>query len=330
MTRARSQLIDLDSTTYYHCISRCVRRAFLWGEDHLTGKDFSHRKQWVIHRLGELNQLFAIDVCAYAIMSNHYHVVLRVNTHKANQWTNEEVITRWSKLFSLPVLITRYLTGLCSDAEIHVVQDIIDKWRQRLMDISWFMRTLNEHLARKANKEDNCKGRFWEGRFKSQALLDEAAVLTCMSYVDLNPIRAGLAKTLEDSDFTSIQHRIRQWSSQAQKKTVDDASIDLLPLNGQPDPHDQAFTFSQQDYFQLVDWAGRVIREDKKGYIPAQVPPLLAKLNMEPEHYLQQMKPTNVKLCDYCVLGRFDRLKNYARKHSKQFIRNALPIRGLA
>jgi hypothetical protein len=120
-----------------------------------------------------------------------------------------EVVERWGQLFRLPMLIERWRNGSAGGAENAVAQEIIALWRSRLHDLSWFMRSLNEHLARLANAEDGCTGRFWEGRFKSQALLDEVGLLTAMAYVDLNPIRAGIAPLPEDSDFTSIQARIR-------------------------------------------------------------------------------------------------------------------------
>jgi REP element-mobilizing transposase RayT len=215
MTRARNQIISLETTPYYHCISRCVRRAFLWGEDSLTGKNYEHRKVWVTSRLRELAGIFAIDICAYAVMSNHYHLVLRVDQQKAKAWTSEQIAAQWGKLHKITLLVNRYLRNqITSQAESIEAKKCIETWRERLTDISWFMRSLNEHLARQANEEDGCTGRFWEGRFKSQALLDEAAVLTCMSYVDLNPIRAAMAETPEESDFTSIQQRIRQHTRQ--------------------------------------------------------------------------------------------------------------------
>jgi len=157
-----AKLISLDDTPYYHCVCRCVRRAFLWGTDHFTGRDFSHRKQWAVARLNELQAIFASDIRAYAVMSNHYHVVPHVDGDRAKQWSNEEVIARWTQLFSLPVLVERYICGQStSEAEADKAQAVISQWRERLYDISWFMRALNEYLARRANQEDRCKGRFW-------------------------------------------------------------------------------------------------------------------------------------------------------------------------
>ena len=95
-----------------------------------------------------------------------------MNKETTENWTERDVIERWQQLCKLPSLVERYATGKTeSSAETEVAQNIIQTWRDRLMDISWYMRMLNEYLARKANAEDNCKGRFWEGRFKSQALL---------------------------------------------------------------------------------------------------------------------------------------------------------------
>ena len=199
------------------CISRCVRRAFLCGMDKYSGNNFDHRKQWILDRVKHLSAAFAIDVCAYAIMSNHFHLVLHIDDERSQKWTVEEVIARWTQVYKGPDLVCRYITGEeLSKGELDGLYKLVEVWRARLSDLSWFMRCLNELIARLANAEENCTGRFWEGRFRSQALLDEAAVVSCMAYVDLNPVRAGLCETLEDSEFTSIQHRL-QLFGQTQK-----------------------------------------------------------------------------------------------------------------
>ncbi len=319
MTRARRELISLEETPYYHCISRCVRRAFLWGEDHLTGKNYEHRKAWVVERLSKLAGIFAIDICAYAILSNHYHLVLRINKDKAMGWDHGEIIEHWDRLFSLPPLILNYQRGgLQTKAEILVAEDLIGQWRSRLMDISWLMQALNEFLARRANREDGCTGRFWEGRFKSQALLDDAAVLTCMSYVDLNPIRAGMAETPETSEFTSIEQRIREWD---QKSSEQKTSPSLMALVKQDeDEHQNAIGFCSSDYLELVDWAGRIMREDKRGYIPGDIPPILTRLGLEPEGYLLHVKTPREK-APPLVMGPVHRIRRLAERLNQCFLK---------
>ena len=212
MTRPRTSLISLADTPWYHLVNRCVRRAFLCGQDAATGSNFEHRRGWIETRIRELASVFTIDVAAYAVMSNHYHVVLRVDAQRAQGLSDDEVLRRWTQLFTGPVLVQRYvvpaLREAMGQAERDKVREFADTYRQRLTDVSWFMRVLNETIARQANAEDGCTGRFWEGRFKSQALLDEQALLAAMAYVDLNPIRAGMVHTLQGSAHTSIAARL--------------------------------------------------------------------------------------------------------------------------
>ena len=210
MTKPRTQLVSLEDTSFYHCTVRCVRRAYLCGDDHDSGRNFGHRKQWLVSRLRFLSYVYAIDLCAYAVMSNHYHVVMHVDQARAQAWSDEEVVESVGCSCITVPLVDRWLAdrSAMGQAERDKATEMINEWRERLCSLSWFMRGVNETIARMANKEDACTGRFWEGRFKSQALLDEAALLTCMTYVDLNPIRAGMETTAEDSDFTSIQQRL--------------------------------------------------------------------------------------------------------------------------
>lgn len=207
MTKPRDRQVSLEDTPFYHCYVRCVRQAYLCGEDRDSGKNYDHRKQWVVSRLRFLSYVYAIDICAYAVMSNHYHVVLHVDKARAEGWSAEEVAERWMQLFDGNMLVKRWLKEPESldKASLDAVFEVIETWRERLTNISWFMRNMNEKIARLANAEDGVKGRFWDGRFKSQALLDEVALLSCMAYVDLNPVRAAMVDDLESSDFTSIQ-----------------------------------------------------------------------------------------------------------------------------
>ncbi|MCX2983437.1 transposase [Halieaceae bacterium IMCC14734] len=295
MTTPRRTQISLDDTPYYHCISRCVRRAFLCGKDRYSGQDFSHRRQWLLDRIKQVAAAFAVDIAAYAIMNNHYHLVLRVDRKQAQSWTDHEVIERWCTLFRGPLLVQGYLCGeALSAAEGETVSAIAGVWRKRLMDISWYMRCLNEYVARQANREDGCTGRFWEGRFKAQALLDDRAVLSCMAYVDLNPVRAGLAQGLTDSDFTSIQERLwelsdRQQRAQEPEVDVHTSTASLLPFTGAQAGAGMGtqLPVTLRAYIELVDWTGRVVRADKRGAIARDAPPALRALQLDSDQWLE-------------------------------------------
>ncbi|MFT6188452.1 MAG: REP element-mobilizing transposase RayT [Oleispira sp.] len=290
MPKPRKTLIAVESTPYYHCVARCVRRAFLCGVDTLTGQNYEHRRAWLEDRLLELPKVFAIDIAAYAIMSNHYHVILHINTDRAKSWSDYEVVERWHQLFNGTVLSQKYLKneGDLSKVEMLVFQKTIDEWRSRLLDISWFMRILNEAVAREANAEDGCTGRFWEGRFKSQALLDEAALMACMAYVDLNPIRAKMATTPEQSDHTSIKKRCEKAVESSNPNHVNQQEKSLYPFVGNPKQgQPEGIQMKLSDYLELVDSTGRVLRKDKRGAISASAEKILDRLDVDEDQWLE-------------------------------------------
>ncbi len=307
MPRPRKRLVSLDDTPYYHCISRCVRRAFLCGVDRHSGKNFEHRRQWIVDRILLLSSVFTIDVCAYAVMSNHYHVVLHVDRERARELSPREFARRWLRLFSWPPGVQCWLKdGVLSAAEQRQVEQWLELAQRRLSDISWFMRCLNEPIARMANAEDRCTGRFWEGRFKSQALLDDAALLQCMTYVDLNPIRAGLAKTPEGSDFTSIQRRLQTPSEHG-----------LMPF-GADARELRSIPSSTASYLELVDWSGRVVVAGKRGAIPSDTPPIMERLRFDPVKFARYLRTRPETLPN--ALGPISSLRRMAKSFGLKFI----------
>jgi REP element-mobilizing transposase RayT len=278
MPKPRSQQISLSDTPYYHICSRTVRKAFLCGVDKETGVSYKHRRSWIEKRIFQLSQVFTMDICAHAVMHNHLHLVLHVDSEQVKNWTTLDVLSRWHKLFKGTLLTRKYqreqaLTKL----ETAMVEETAQVYKQRLIDISWFMRALNEPIARQANKEDKCTGHFWEGRFKSQALLDEGALLSCMVYVDLNPVRAGIAPTPEQSS----QLRIKAALMGEQPTT-------LLPFIGnEHQEKTSGICFNLKDYLALVDETGRVIREDKRGAIDTKTTNILSRLHISDESWLK-------------------------------------------
>jgi len=341
MPLPRCRLVSLEATPYYHVISRCVRRQFLCGVDRLTGRDFSHRRGWIRKRIFELQRIFAVEICAYAVMSNHLHLVVRMDQDRALQWSDREVAERWLKLFGGNPLVRSFLAGseALSAAQQAVVDQEIGKYRARLFDLSWFMRCLNEPIARQANAEDNVTGRFWEGRFKSQALLDEAAVIAAMAYVDLNPIRAAMAETPELSDFTSIQQRIVEQDSALADhphSTEDRVPEDLAQAIGRLMPFsnpqhvasDRSLPYSFEDYLELVDWSGRAIIAGKRGRIADAQPPILDRLRINEGQFLRFVRRHEAPRF-HGAIGALDRLREVAAQLGKRFLKGQAAARCL-
>ena len=314
MPTSRSNQVDLSVTPYYHCIARCVRRAFLCGKDSYSGQNFEHRRDWVRERLRFLAGVFAIDICAYAVMSNHLHVVLHVDEERAGRWADPDIVERYCKLY--PMAKADY--ELLPPAQKRVKRET---WRARLCNLSWMMRGLNEYIARRANKEDAVTGRFWEGRFKSQALLDEQGLLTCMAYVDLNPVRAGLARTLEKSDFTSIQERLEDLANKRRNHRKQTAPSALVPFASQLTEScttvELEATF--EAYVELLEWTGRAVSKGKRGKITGPAPKLLMEHGVSAERWVQALADHRIGAVAF--LGSVENVQALATKRGKGWLR---------
>ncbi|PAY20587.1 hypothetical protein CKO51_05665 [Rhodopirellula sp. SM50] len=223
----RSEQVAVDEVSIVHAVQRCVRRAFLAGVDRATGKDYGFRREWIRRRLEALASVFGVDVLSYAVMSNHMHLMLRNRPDVVAAWTDQEVAIRWLKVF--PGRRIEEHLGEPTENDVQMLvsdRERLAEVRRRLSDISWFMRSLSEPIARMANRQDECTGRFWEGRFKLQRITDEAGLLACAMYVDLNPVRAALAESPDQSVHTSGYDRIKG----EQGQEIDSAAFDLVPI----------------------------------------------------------------------------------------------------
>ncbi len=309
MTIARSHLIDQSRTGCYHVISRCVRRGYLCGDQ------WEHRREWIERAVRNQAGVFAVEILAYAVMSNHFHLVMKMKPELAQRWSAREVAERWCQLFPLK---DGDGAPLPPDPRFLEAKTADDAWiaerRDRLGSLSWFMKLMKERIARRANVDDGCTGHFWEGRFTSVSLLDQAAVIACMAYVDLNPIRAAMADRPERSERTSVRERIedrqelraRDHLVGAEGGAVDPTSTPavaptlplttwLAPLRACVPWSDEAARLcpcpiSSDDYLELVDQTGRIVRSGKRGAIPAHLAPILERLDVDLERWLSAME----------------------------------------
>lgn len=337
MTMARKTVVNDGESGVYHCISRCVRRAFLCGLDPYSQKDYEHRRVWIRDRIVELSGIYGVEVLSYAVMSNHLHLVVQTLPERVESWDAEVVVRRWLRLYP----VERDGFGRAVEPSDALVREwcgdasVVKRCRERLGSLSWFMRSLNEPIARRANREDDCRGHFWEGRFKCQRLVDEGAVLACMVYVDLNPVRAGMAQTPEGSEFTSVYDRIA--ARQAQVKLREEADrkadaqffeeqrarsrgADWLGGFAKADGGEDRFVDVDLDkYLELLDWTGRCVKEGKKGAIPVDLLPVLERLELDTQEWVENVQRFGGLFSR--IAGKAEQVMAFARQVGQKWLR---------
>lgn len=349
--QARGEVMDPAQIQVFHCIHRCVRRAFLCGKDPYSGVCYEHRRHWIRKRLEFLASIFAIDCLTYTVLSNHLHVVLRSRPDVVRGWSDEEVARRWLRLFP----VRREQDGSPAEPSQQEIDSIVAdseklaERRRRLSDISWWMRCTAENIARLSNREDNVKGHFWECRYKAQHLLDEAAVLACAAYVDLNPIRAALAESVEASQFSGAKDRLDDVRSRDTRTQMSDHEWERsqhCPYSGWMSPieidestdstesleskhgrraSDRGFIpMSVLAYLELLDWTGREIRRGKRGSIPAHLAPLLTRLGLDLSRWCDLVLKFGRSFKR--VIGRVENLRTEAARRGQQWLQSPISL----
>jgi hypothetical protein len=305
----RSDVFDPETIGVYHCFNRIVRRSFLWGFDPYTGRDYCHRRDWFYQRLRYLAAHFAIDVLGYAVLSNHYHLVLRNRPDQVQKWSDRQVVAAWLRICPRCSRKPDGTGGEPTTAEIQYELQRparVAELRRRLSNPSWLIRQLAQYMGIRCNAEDQLSGHFWEARFGMRRLLDEAAVLACLAYVDSNALRAGMVDSLEAYPYVSIGERLR---------TLDDQAIDpsgwLAPLElssetdgkpvvvvnrlsraevaGQSSSRQQplgCLPMTLPEYAELLRWLSG-IQGGRSAERPIDEPPVLRRLGLDPLEFAE-------------------------------------------
>jgi hypothetical protein len=307
VANARRKLLGGERQAVFHCSSRCVRRAFLCGQDPQTGRDYSHRRDWIVQREEQLAGLFAIDIEFRAELMNHLHLVLRTLPRVARRWTPEDVVRRW--------LTATKLAKCCSDAlprpnperveKLARNKKLVAKLRRRLSNVSWFMGLLCENIARRANQEDKCQGCFFEGRFKCRECTDQNAVLLCGIYVDLNAYRAGEVDDPVGSPHTSIFQRLAAQGLRRNAAGRPDGWLGELTLaperqadeglaygsrTGRRASDQGILPITLDNYVRLLRWTAEQLRSGQRTTIPADLATVLDHFAVDQEQWVDTVE----------------------------------------
>ena len=325
---ARAEVFSPDEIAIVHVMNRTVRRCFLLGDDPVSGKNFDHRKDWMEDQLEIQARHFGIDLICYALMSNHFHLILRSRPDIVATCDDAEVARRWlmlcpkrkpSKRKSPKNGTKEAQPPEPTQAEINAITNDpveLTELRSRLSDISWWMRLLSQKIGSRANRDDKEVGKFWQSRFKGVKLLDEASILACAAYVDLNPIRAAIAENLEGSVYTSAQQRVLEFKANANNRRLKGRSYkngnqrpglksiarSLCPVGLKEGPsgvgacvHNNGYRASDKgflrlsttEYLELLDWTARKLKTGKRGATPKCAPPLFERLGIDERTWLE-------------------------------------------
>ena len=305
----RRNLVDLSECSCYHVISRCTRQLHLLGS---CPSSRAERKGLLLNQLERVATFTAVGVAGWAVMDNHLHLLVKVDTETARGWSDREVARRWLGLH--PARDGYFRPVAVSDEQVDAFVSDVDQvaeMRERLMSISYFMKEIKQELTQRINKLEDTVGSLWAGRFKSKRVTDEAQLLTTLAYIDLNPFAAGKCRTPEAGEYTSLAARLRGVEAARENKGQDPGSARkslekgarlterrgwwMTVGGGQPGRAgrrralmpDTDLTFGR--YLRLLDAVSRLLRKGKKR-VQGDARTITARLGVSPVGVAETLK----------------------------------------
>jgi hypothetical protein len=255
-----------------------------------------------------------VDVLGFAVTPHQLDVVVWTRPDQTDGWSDAETIQRWRRVFPADRAEKRTAkkNGRLPLPKKDESPDRIGDMRQRLGTVSWFMRCLNEWLARTANREDGMTGRFWEGRFKCRVLLDESAIVTCLAYVDLIPFTHALL-----SDPGRMEHS--SYFDRVQSATPGRSEAWLCPMGKEAvDEGRSRVSLDLEDYLALIDWTARQWAPDPGEPMPDSLTEILRGLQIHPHRWVETV--AGFERLFHRVAGRADSMAQWAEKAGKHWM----------
>lgn len=342
MRKNRTVIANPAFPATFHITDRCVRQDFLLGDGKTARKTEKSRRYVILKRLKTLASAYAIDILRFALMDNHMHVELRNRPDLVQQMSDLEVARRTLIIFPgycqanadakrkrMPKPTAEDIQKLAEDKQR------IREMRTNLSSVSSFMKSLKFYTSRYFNLVDGKRGAFWESRYNIKVLLDDLSILLCALYIDLNPIRAGMALTPETSIFTSAFYQILAARMLAKSPAVKRARLPdsfLPPVKISPHEADRlksslatrasdfGFTdMTSQEYLMLLDLMGRIVTKKHNGAIPNDLPPIFERMNLNWDNFVHLVNAYETLFC--CYVGTKESLDNKARELNGRKIR---------
>ncbi|MFV0416948.1 MAG: transposase, partial [Chthoniobacterales bacterium] len=193
MRQARLLLEDGEGDAYYHCMSRVVDRRFIFGDEEKT-----YFYEW----MRRLERFSGVEVVTYCLMSNHFHLLLRVpGKERLGRLSLEELKEELKRLYGREGAgdALQELERAEAAGDARWIEEIRERYEVRRGDLSKFMKELKQRFTMWYNRREGRRGTLWEDRFKSVLVEgSDKALMTMAAYIELNPVRAGLVEDPKD------------------------------------------------------------------------------------------------------------------------------------